>query len=115
MATPAATWTAVRQEWARQMRAYYSGTATSGSTSTLVQNTWPVLNTRIDKNDFYEGGFILRPAAVAAGDYVRQVPPNTASVTGYAPTTGTFTPDTNWTNSPGVEAYEWHGHGFSGY
>ena len=108
-------WTAYRQQWAKDMRAYQAGTATSGSTSTLVCATWPFLETRIGNDDFYGGGFLLRPAAVAAGDYVRRVPPNTSLATGYAPTTGTFIPDTNWTNSPGTEAFEWHGHGFDPY
>lgn len=102
-----------RQQFARDMGAYGPGfpqgasSATSTPSNTLIDATWPILSA-IAKNNLYEGWWLLRPEAAAAGDRVRQIIPG-----GYDPSTGTFTLDANYsTPVTSGSKYELHGHDF---
>ncbi len=80
---------------------FLSSTATSGSSTTLVDTAWPVKTTLV-VDEQWKDAWLLRPAAAAAADRVRLVDTYTAS-------TGTFTVDNAYTNAPAAaEAYEIH-------
>lgn len=79
---------------------FLSSTSTGGSSTTLVDTTWPV-KTTLAVDEQWRDAWILRPNAVAAGDKVRIVDT-------YTPGTGTFTVDNPYTNAPITEAYEIH-------
>jgi len=70
------------------------GTATSGTTTTLVDtNALAVGGNSVSR---FMSFYLYRPAAANTGDYFRRVTP-----TGYAPTTGTLTQGTPvWTVAP---------------
>jgi hypothetical protein len=104
-----ATLTQYRQRFAQDLRAFKpdgGGTSGTGTTATLVDPTWPIQQ-NLERSAEFDNWYILRPAAVNAGDLVRQVNPGL-----YAPRTGTFTVDRPYTAAPSAEAYELHGHGF---
>ncbi|MEA2642677.1 MAG: hypothetical protein QOF51_4071 [Chloroflexota bacterium] len=109
-----ATLTQIRQQFARveMMQQFAAGTATSGSTTGLLEDI--SLKSTIAKNDLYEGWHLLRPAAAAAGDRLRQIPTyNSVGPVGFDVANGKMYPDRVWTNSPwngaSGEAYELHG------
>jgi len=79
---------------------FLASTATSGSSTTLVDTTWPVKTTLV-VDEQWKDAWIFRPAAVAA-DKVRIVDT-------YTPSTGTFTVDNPYGVAPvAAEAYEIH-------
>ena len=118
------TWRDIRRRFAKEMRAFYSGSATGAQTTAgLVDPTWPVTrssNVQVsgfpDMNtaDLYEGAYLLRPMAGLPGqapvtDRVRQIPPG-----GYIPLSGTINVDTPYATAPLVgEPYEIHGYGMN--
>lgn len=91
------------------------GTATGGDTntpSTLIDTKWPVLSL-VEKEDRWEGAYLLRPNAVTTTDYVRKIEGDES----YRPSAGTFVTDGVYTvapaaGSPADTAYELHLHGF---
>ena len=95
-----ATLTAIRQLMAKELADFLASTATSGTTTTLTDTTWPA-NSTLSTDDYWQDAYLFRPNAVAGGDKVRIVKT-------YTPAGGIFTPDTTWTNSPSGEAYEVH-------
>jgi len=100
------TLTNYRRRFARLAGEYQSGTATSGSTTGLLEATaWP-FKSNLSKATWLKDMYLYRAAAAATGDLVRQI------IT-YAPATGKMTPDQTYTNaaysgSTG-EAFEIHG------
>lgn len=106
----AVTRTTLRQRFARLMRAYRDGTATSGSTINLLEcTTYPYRTTAPDTD--YADWWLYRPAASASGDVTRRVGPGR-----YDPEAGRFFPDAPWTVAPYVssgEAFELHGYGLN--
>lgn len=76
----------------------FSSTATSGSTTSVLEDTaWPVQST-LDADDEFNNQIIWRPSAAATADAVRIVKSALRSV-------GQITPDHSWTNGPSGEAY----------
>ena len=76
----------------------FSSTATSGSTTAVLEDTaWPIKSS-LDTDDEYNGQILWRPNAVLTGDQVRIVKSATRA-------TGLVTPDASWTNSPNGETY----------
>lgn len=92
-----------RQYVAKELGGFLASTSGPSSTTvTLIDPAWPITST-LSQDDYYADYYILRPAAVAAGDRVRIVKT-------YTPASGTLTPDAAWTNAPANgEAYELHG------
>lgn len=99
------TLTQIRQEAAQLIGPFLSSTATSGSTTSQLEDTaWPVFSS-LSQASLFQDGWIYRPAAVAAADKSR-------IVSTYTPGSGLMLPDKTWTNAPysgSGEAYEWHG------
>lgn len=98
----------IRRYVAPRLGSYAQGTATSGSTTALLEATgWP-FKSSLTVDDLYSDHFIFRPNAVAAADKMRLV-----SNGGYDPSTGQITPDQAWTNAPYAsgagETFELHG------
>lgn len=79
---------------------FLSSTSTGGSSTTLVDTTWPT-KTTLAVDEQWKDAWLFRPNAVAAGDKVRLVDT-------YTPSTGTFTIDNPYANAPTTEAYEIH-------
>ncbi len=100
------TLTVLRQAVSPRLGPFIEGTSTSGSSESVLEMTgWPFKST-ISQDDLFAGQTIFRPSAAAAADKTRIVDPEG----GYTPATGKFTPDQVWTNSPGTETIEVHGH-----
>lgn len=100
------TLTTYRQRAAQELGEYVAGTATSGSTTSVVEcTTWP-FRSSLDTNDEYKDQWLLRPAAGTATDKVRYVKDVDRS-------TGKLTPDQTYTTAAytgGVgESFELHG------
>ena len=95
--------TTYRQTSARRLGSYAEGTATSGSTSSIIEiATSPFIST-IEQDDRYTDWWVMVPAAVAAADRVaRRVKEGDAS-------TGQFTIDNPVTTTPNGLAVEFHG------
>src|SRR3990167_10037089 len=86
------TLTQIRRYVAPRIGSYAQGTATSGSTTAVLEVTaWPFKSSLV-QDDLYADHFIFRPDAVTATDKVRLV-----SNEGYTPSTGLLTPDQTWT------------------
>lgn len=95
-----------RQAIADELKSFAEGTATSGSTPSMLEcAAWPI-KSAIDRADEYKDRYLLRPEAVAAADRVRLVKD-------YDPANGHLTPDLVWANSPYAdgegEPFELHG------
>jgi hypothetical protein len=95
-----------RQQAAKELGRYEAGEADTGSsTTTLVDNNWPIKSS-LNQDDLYTDFYLLRPNAVAVDDRVR-------IVATYTPASGFLVADRVWSNAPyagGVgEAYELHG------
>lgn len=102
------TLTQIRRYVAPRLGSYAQGTATSGSTTALMEATaWP-FKSSLTVDDLYVDHFLFRPAAVAAADKMRLI-----GNAGYTPSTGQLTPDQAWTNAPYAsgagETFELHG------
>lgn len=85
------TLAALRQRVGELLEDAYVGTATGGTTSTVVCATFPIRDSVRDT--IYRYAAVVRPGAAATGDIYRRV-------TTDAPSTGTLTVDTNYTNAP---------------
>lgn len=96
-----ATLTAYRRAIAPKLGFYHQGTATSGSSTSALEDTAYPIKTSDDTADLYTGKILFRPAAALASDKTRFVHT-------YDPATGVLTPDLAWTNSPVSEVYEIH-------
>ncbi len=94
-----------RQRAARELGYFASGTATSGSSITVLEcTTWP-FQSSLDSDDEYLDKWLFRPAAVNVSDKVRFVASSDRSA-------GTIVPDKTWTAAPysgSGEAFEIHG------
>lgn len=93
-----------RRATAPKLGPFTMGTATGGSSSSVLEAAaWPFL-TSLEQSDLFADQFIFRPSAAASGDRTRLVANG-----GYVPSTGKLTPDKVWTNSPSGEVFELHG------
>lgn len=94
---------AYRQYVARELGGFLASTSGPSSTiATLIDPNWPITSS-LSQDDYYTDYYLLRPSALLPADRLRVVKT-------YAPSTGTLTPDTAWTNAPAAsEAYELHG------
>lgn len=98
--------TTLRQRFGKLMRAYRSGTATSGGSVNFLECTTHPFRTTYPETD-YQDWWLLRPDATDSGDRVRRIAP-----LAYHAESGRFTPDAPWTNAPASgEAFELHGYG----
>lgn len=88
-----ATLTQIRQAVAPLIGPFYAGTATSGSSASLLEMTAAPFKTALQADAFFEGYHLFRPGAALAADKAR-------IVRIYAPSSGQFTPDLAWTNAP---------------
>ena len=88
------------QQIGKLLGAYHTGTATSGTTSTLVDEN--SLQSTLDIDALFDDYYLLRPDAASDNDRVRIVGE-------YSPATGTVTPDRTYTNTVSTEQYELHG------
>ncbi|MDQ1307660.1 MAG: hypothetical protein QG671_3493 [Actinomycetota bacterium] len=99
------TLTTYRQAAAKLIGPYRSGTATSGSNTTVLEDTsWPVKSS-LSQDDLFVDKFLYRPSATDAD--------KTRVVATYTPASGYLYPDNGWSVAPyagGVgESYEIHG------
>jgi hypothetical protein len=97
------TRTTYRQAGARALGPFFSGSATSGSTTALLECAASPFKTTISADERFENYCLYRPSAVLAADKTR-------TVKTYDAAAGQFTADNPWTNNPyalGVgEAFE---------
>ncbi len=97
------TLTTYRRALAPLVGPYLLSAAVTGSTTTSLLDTAYPVKSLLDQSTLYEGYWLYRPSAAAAGDRTRVV-------YDYTPSTGALTPDLAWTNAPAnAEAYELHG------
>lgn len=88
-----------RQFIAQELGPWHESTATSGSSTSVLEDTaWPIKSTT-QSDQAYKDHFLFRPAAANAGDLER-------SVATYDGPTGLLTPDRVWTAEPDSELYE---------
>lgn len=96
------TLTQYRAAAAQELGPFETSTATSGSSTSVLECTAALFQSTIDQSQLYKDYYLFRPNAVLASDQVRQVDT-------YTPATGMLVPDKVWTNSPNGELFELHG------
>ena len=95
------TLTAYRRAIAPLLGPYYQGSATSGSTTSILEATAAPFKTALDAAAFFEDYFIFRPSASNAD--------KTRIVHLYDPVSGQLTADRVWGTAPSVdETFELH-------
>jgi hypothetical protein len=87
------TRTVYRAAAARTLGPFHSTTATSGSSTVLIESTATPFKTTILSDERFEDYHVYRPAAVAADDAWR-------AVSSYDSATGQFTVDRPYTSTP---------------
>lgn len=93
MALPTNTLLTICQSVAKNVGAYRNGTATGGSTTTLVSAAYPYKTSRTNASTRAFEGVEIRPSSGNESG-------NARSVDSYAPSTGTFTTGLAWGTGP---------------
>lgn len=97
-----ATLTTYRQTLAPLLGSFHTGTATSGSSTSILECTSSLFKSSISQDSLYQYKWLLRPAASDSTDKVRVI-------SSYVASSGYLYPDKAYTNSPNGEAFEVHG------